>query len=112
MPEKIIRILVNKGADLEAQQHWGWTPLMRAVVEGTCDEVVALVNVGANPDCIFPSNTMPEFLAGRTLLMATLATVEAEKKLSILIKAGADVYAQDMYGDTVLTYCIASDGIG
>src|SRR5262245_36952782 len=37
LPGQIARLLADAGADLEARQHWGWTPLMRAAVEGTVD---------------------------------------------------------------------------
>ena len=64
MPEQIAKLLVNAGADVEIQQHWGWTPLMRAAVEGTPDELQAIVDVGGDVNKSFPSDTLPEFLDG------------------------------------------------
>jgi hypothetical protein len=107
IPGRIARLLVAAGADIEARQHWGWTPLMRAAVEGTPDELQALVDVGANVNSLFPDHTMPEFLRGRTTLMATLGD---PAKTRILIAAGADPLAKDAHGQTALEYaqdCLA-----
>jgi hypothetical protein len=107
MPGKIARILADGGADIEARQQWGWTPLMRAAIEGSADELRALVDVGGNVNHRFPAHTMPEFLRGCTTLMATVGYPD---KLQILIAAGADLLAKDSYDRTVLEYaheCLA-----
>lgn len=100
-PSQIMRLLVNAGARLEEQQHWGWTPLMRAVLEGTSDEVRALLAVGANPNKIFPQHSLPEFTRGRSILSAAVLDPEVMK---LLIEAGADVNLRDAYGQTTLEY--------
>ncbi|MDA7910195.1 ankyrin repeat domain-containing protein [bacterium] len=107
MPEQIAKLLVNAGADVEIQQHWGWTPLMRAAVEGTPDELQAIVDVGGDVNKSFPSDTLPEFLDGRTALMATIGE---PAKTQIMIDAGANLLATDAHGQTVLKYarqCLA-----
>ena len=63
--------LVAAGASLEAEGQWGWTPLMRAVISGTAEEVRALLRAGANPEVRFSTGTMPEFARGMSLLEAT-----------------------------------------
>ena len=74
MPLQVIQLLVTAGAKLEVSQHWGWTPLMRAVMKGTSDEVRALLTVGADPNHVFPDYSMPVFIRGRTTLMAAIAS--------------------------------------
>lgn len=109
MPEQIAKLLFDAGADVEVRQHWGWTPLMRAAVEGTPDELQALVAVGGDVNKSFPSDTHPEFLDGRTTLMATIGE---PAKIQIMIGAGANLLATDAHGQTVLEYarqCLSED---
>jgi hypothetical protein len=101
IPGAIARMLVDAGADSEVRQHWGWTPLMQAAVEGTVDELKALVDVGSDLNKVFPSHTLPEFLRGRTTLMATASDPDM---LKVLLDAGADASAVDAHGDTLLEY--------
>lgn len=100
-PGQIARLLINAGANTEVRQHWGWTPLMRAVVEGTADELRALVNVGADVNKTFPADTLPEFMCGRTTLMATIAQPE---KTNILLNGDVNLSATDAHGQTALEY--------
>ena len=107
IPKQIAQLLVDAGADVEVRQHWGWIPLMRAAVEGTPDELKAIVDVGGDVNKSFPSNTLLEFLNGRTTLMAT---VGEPAKIRIMIHAGANPLATDAHGQTVLDYarqCLA-----
>lgn len=101
IPGRIARLLVDAGTPLEARQHWGWTALMRAAVEGTRDELRALVDVGGAVDGTFPDHTLPAFLRGRTTLMATIPRPE---KLLVLLGAGARVSAVDAHGQTAIAY--------
>ena len=65
---------------------------MRAVLEGTAEEVEALLAVGANPNVTFPQNTRPAFLRGHTLLMCATSD---KPKMKLLLAAGADAEAKD-----------------
>ena len=98
---KIIRLLIEAGADLETRNHYGWTPLMQAVLEGSTDQVKVLLVAGANPNVAFPQHTEPIFLRDNTLLMLA---VSSEDKLRLLLKAGADVRTEGRNGQTVLEY--------
>lgn len=96
---KTVNLLADAGADLEAQQHWGWTPLMFALLEGMTHDVRALLAVGADPNAIFPQHAMPEFTRGRSILSVAMANIEVTQ---LLIEAGADVNARDYYGQTTI----------
>lgn len=48
--EEILSLLVSHGAEVDAQDLQGRTPLMEASVHGCLDAVVSLVRLGANPD--------------------------------------------------------------
>jgi hypothetical protein len=101
MPGEIACLLVAAGCEIEARQHWGWTPLMRAAVEGTADELQALVDVGSDVNKSFPFETYPKFLRGRTTLMAAIVD---PAKTAILIKAGANLLAIDAHGQSALEH--------
>ncbi len=87
---EVIALLVAAGADLTLQQHYGWTPLLRAVVEGTLNEVDALLSVGANPNVALPVDTLPACNSGLTALMAAVTNAHGEAVIASLLRAGAD----------------------
>lgn len=74
---------------------------MRAVLEGTPDEISALLAVGADPNHIFPDYSMRIFIRGRTTLMAAISSPE---KLKLLLAAGANVDAKDDHNQTAIEY--------
>ncbi|MES9898738.1 MAG: ankyrin repeat domain-containing protein [Sedimenticola sp.] len=73
VPYEIANLLVKYGADIEIRQHWGWTPLMRAALEGTDDEFKAILNVSANTIVSYPESSLPEFTRGVDLLEIVLS---------------------------------------
>lgn len=102
--EQVIDTLIKAGANLELRQHYGWTPLLRAVVEGTAIEVKSLLAAGADPNKTMPLNTLPTFNAGRTTLMGALTNPQAEEIVELLLHAGADPSNVDENGITFLEY--------
>jgi len=85
----IVATLVASGADIEARTHWGWTPLVRATVEGSTLEMRALLDAGADPNT-WVGDEGPCVTGGKSLLM--LAAAEPEK-VALLLDHGADVPA-------------------
>jgi ankyrin repeat protein len=100
----VLERLVAAGADLELRQHYGWTPLLRAIIEGTSLEVKTLLGAGANPNVALPAATLPAFNGGLTALMAALASSHAEEKVDALLRAGADPVRTDASGRTFFEY--------
>lgn len=102
--EEVIGLLVSAGADLKSRQHYGWTPLLRAVVEGTAAEVKVLLAAGADPNETMPYDTLPAINAGRTTLMAAVTSPEAEVIVGALLRAGADAQRRDANGMDFFEY--------
>jgi len=88
MPYEIANLLIRYGAKTEIRQHWGWTPLMRAALEGTDDEFIAILDAGASTRMVYPRNSLPEFIRGADILEIVLSE---PIKVSALIKAGYPV---------------------
>ena len=92
---EIVRALVEAGRDLEARQHWGWTPLMRAICEGDAVEASALLAAGADPNTRNEGPRSGYCQARDTALLAALAEPE---KVSLLLRHGADPSLVDAEG--------------
>ena len=103
-PVQLARPLVSAGADLEARQAEGLTPLQFAVVHGTPDEVAALAGLGGRVDRLLPASFEPEALAGLTPLAAALGSTA---KVEALLAAGADPSQADGNGHTAAEHCHA-----
>ncbi len=101
---EVIGVLVSAGADLNARQHYGWTPLLQAVVKGTAAEVKALLAAGADANETMPFDTLPAFNAGRTTLMGALTSPYAEVIIEALLQAGADPQRRDANGMNFFEY--------
>jgi ankyrin repeat protein len=85
LPYKIARLLKDAGADTELTNHYGWTPLMRAALEGTTDEFKALLEIGAKFDVHYAEHSMPAFTRGRSLAEITMPRAD---KFSLLLEYG------------------------
>jgi ankyrin repeat protein len=90
--DKLVKMLIVRGADLEYLNKKGYSALARAAINGHLTTLKILLNAGAKVDLA------PE---GRSVLMHV---VEDNNMLlsQLLIAAGADLDYTDEYGDTAL----------
>lgn len=96
-----IRALVDKGADVNAQDDFGWTALRFAVRKGYTEAVQELITAKADVNACSKS--------GRTPLMSAVAN-DAPNIVQLLVSAGADLTAQN--GDGLSAFDIAKRGGG
>ena len=97
----IARMLVQAGADLEARQYDGKTPLACAVAARHAGEAAALLELGANPNVTLEWGTM----WGRRFIAPLLfAAAEDERVFRLLLGHGADTDCRDSEGRTLVTY--------
>jgi len=87
IPTEIARILIENGCDLEARTHWGWTPLYRAIFEGTSMEAEALLRNGADANSPPVETEAPGCAKTQPLLLA--AGMDTDK-VRLLLEYGAD----------------------
>lgn len=85
LPCLVAKLLKAHGANVEARNHYDWTPLMRAALEGTSDEFEALLAIGADFSVTYTEKSMPPFTRGRSIGAVVLARSE---KTALLLKYG------------------------
>jgi len=86
-----VKKLVESGADINAQDEFGWTALRYAVRTTKTEAAAALIELGADVD--MPSKS------GRTPVMSVAAN-GLEDMVKLLLDAGADTSAKDAEGLT------------
>ena len=91
--------LISKGADVNAENRYGWTPLHYAAIKGHLEVAKLLIEKGAKYDEKYQTNN------GVTYLMAFsgCGLIDYCKEL---ISKGADVNAENRYGWTPLHYAL------
>jgi ankyrin repeat protein len=98
-----IPILADAGADVNATEPDGYTPIMFAIINGNYDAAAALLEKGANPNLAHKSgsaalyaavdfHTMPQ--SNRPAPKETDNTVTSLDLIKMLLAKGADVNAQ------------------
>ena len=89
---------IESGANVNAKNEYGWTPLLIAAANNK-DALVssALIQAGADVNA---SND------GWTSLIRAVCFNENPEVTSVLIQAGADIHAKNNYGKTALEYAI------
>lgn len=85
--------LIEGGADLNAPDAEGWTPLGRAIVGGNPGICEALLQAGANASASSPEGT-PLYLAARAGMLDVVA--------ALLLNRGVEINASDGTGATAL----------
>jgi ankyrin repeat protein len=90
----IVKLLVRRKADVNAQEKFSWTPLMIASRSGHSDIVRVLLEAGAGVNA--------KTSTGYTALMAAAKQGHAEI-VELLLARGADVHARDQLGWRAVT---------
>ena len=91
--------LIDKGADVNLQDHHGYTALHHAVQSKNFDAVSCLVHNGADVNLFTSSKQTPLMLACKSHNMDVI---------NFLLNKGADVNLQDHQGYTALHYAVES----
>lgn len=107
--------LKSLGVDLEHRSDAGETPLAHAVTHGAPQAVQAICDLGANPNvtCPVPKSGCGSSCGGCSshqvpLLFHAVGAYDSDRKLAILLNAGANVLAADAQGHTALTIAVGS----
>lgn len=104
--EQNVRLLVDAGASLNPVA--GLPPLEVAARHGTADMMQFLIDRGAKAEA--PLRGQPG--KGGMLLVAAVGAIDAEKKIGMLLKAGANVNAKDEKGHTALAHALMRSANG
>jgi ankyrin repeat protein len=91
----LIIILLEAGADINAKDDLGWTPLVWAL-RRTPEVITILLNAGAD------INSQDKL--GQTPLINAARTSQNPEVVTILLRAGADAKAKDNAGKTAFNY--------
>ena len=92
---EVMELLLDRGADLDARQNFGYTVLMKVAFNCQADVLEFLLKRGADP------NIKDE--SGRTPLMLA-AGLGGTDVVQLLLDKGVDVNAMDENGKTALMY--------
>ena len=99
---EVVKLLIDKSANLQAKDSGGWTALMVAVREERTDVVRALLEKGADPNV--------RDNCGWTPLM--VASLEGQRDIvALLLERKADLNARCSDDRTALMYAVGNDHI-
>lgn len=100
-----MRFLHKRGVDLELRDQRGWSPLAKAIHEGTAIEVAALCEIGADVDAVIAfagcgAGSCPT----APLLFHALGAYDASEKVESLLRAGVDRESRDEHGTSAIDF--------
>lgn len=84
----ILRLLLLKGADLEAKDRHGRTPLHMAITQGSADEVAIFLEAGSDARAIFVIRA--PFPFERSDVTTLMMAADDPEKMQLLLNHGAD----------------------
>ncbi|XP_031787640.1 serine/threonine-protein phosphatase 6 regulatory ankyrin repeat subunit A-like [Nasonia vitripennis] len=101
--KKLIRLVVELGADLEARDSMGRTPLHIATIMGCVRFVDLFIQRGADVNAVDDRN--------ETALFTAVKMRKAEKLVSLLISHGIDISLSNKYGMNILHHlaCVSTE---
>ncbi len=108
-PDEVFPLLVEAGADLEAVDKYGFTPLMKAIIESALGAARTLLDVGADPNKTVPPGGRTAFNQGQNLLALSWFNHDPIAVIEMLLDAGADAAMRDAFGRTARDYFEAID---
>jgi len=99
---EVIGILLDHRADKEARDYEGWTPLLRACVDGNVQIAKILAERGANLNSRASEGRTPLHLLLQDHEGDTRRSINVSDILQVFLERGANVNAEDRYGFTPL----------
>jgi ankyrin repeat protein len=103
---QVERALLEKGADVNARDKRGFTPLMRAVLNGSEEAVKTVMEF--KPDLNAQTTDPDPDTSGSTALMYAVAK-DRKDVVDLLLDAGADINESDAVVGSALTWAAAYD---
>jgi hypothetical protein len=100
---KVLKLLIERGADVAKKTESGSTALHYACLSGTEDVVQLLVDAKANVNALNNRERTP-------LMRAVQNRLFGEKIIPILMQAGADATTKDKYGSSVVRHAYSRGG--
>lgn len=107
---EITEFLINNGAEIDAENVYGYTPLQCALYDKNLKIAKLLVEKGANINRIYINTHYARQRLGGTLLHWACRNWNSDKEIKFLIEHGADINATERDGRTPLCLLVKHGG--